>query len=80
MILDDMFVYCVCMYCVIEYKYDVPFINKYYILFNILTIIMIFKGELSLIVPVSAGVHIRGAGDDFMGCSFGVYLGFRGAY
>ena len=79
MIHDDMFVYCVCMYCVIEYKYDVTFINKYYILFNILIIIMIFK-ELSLIISVSAGLHIRGAGDDFMGCSFGVYLGSRGAY
>ena len=48
------FVYCVCMYCVIDYKYDVTFINKYYILFNMLIIIMIVK-ELSLILPVSAG-------------------------
>ena len=72
MIHDDiMFVYCVCMYCVIDYKYDVTFINKYCILFNILIIIMIFK-ELSLIVPVP--------GYYFMGCSFGAYLGSRGAY
>jgi len=42
------------MYCVIDYKYDVTFINKYYILFNMLIIIMIVK-ELSLILPVSAG-------------------------
>ena len=50
------------MYCIImimEYKYDVTFINKYYILFNILIIIMIVK-ELSLIIPVSAGVAYSG--------------------